>query len=124
MIQENRRPLVLDAPDADLLLPERGLELRPVLAVGLLDIGALFEQALEDEVLDQVGGRQDCATRVQGFEDLLSVLGGGQVDDDDLKQFAGASLDGLCSDDDFLRTIGIQPFSALLREELMRLRHP
>ena len=84
---------MLDAPNADLFLPERGFELLPVLAVRLLDIGTLLEQALKDKVLDQIGGGQNCTTCIECLEDLLGVLGRGQVDDYDLQELTRASLD-------------------------------
>ena len=52
VIQKHRRALVIDAPDADFFFPERGLKVRPVLAIRFLDIRALLNEALEDEILD------------------------------------------------------------------------
>ena len=93
VVEEDRRPLVAHAARADLGLPEPGLELLPVLLVRRFDVGAGLDEPLEDEVLDQVSGGQLRTAGVEGLEDLLRVLIGGQVDDHHLHQFANGALD-------------------------------
>ena len=93
VIEEDRRSRVAKASDADLRFPESRLELLPVPLVRVLDVGARFEQPLEDEVLDQVGRGELRAASVQRLEDLLRVLVDGEVDDHDLQEFPHDGLD-------------------------------
>ena len=93
VVEEDRRARIPKAADADLGLPEAGLELLPVPLIRVLDVGARLEQPLEDEVLDQIGGRELRAAGVQRLEDLLSVLVGGEIDDDHLQELAHDGLD-------------------------------
>ena len=71
----------------------------------------------------QVGSAELGAPGVQRLEYLLSVLVGGEVDDDDLKQFSGRTFDGLCSAEDvFLSGHLPEPFRDLHREVSMGIR--
>ena len=92
--------------------------------IRVFDVGARLEQSLEDEVLDQVGGGQLCAARVQRLEDLLRVLVGGQVDDDDLKQLPHDGLDRAARAANIAGAVSSQPLARLLAEEPVRLDHP
>ena len=101
MVQEDRRTGVPEAAEADLGLPEPGLELLPVLLVGRLDIDALLHEPLKHEVLDQIGRRE--------------------VDDDELEQLTHCLLQFLRPHRHVLRTVALQPGPCLYSEIAMRL---
>src|SRR5688572_22564624 len=65
VIQKDRRSWMPKSPDADLFFPEGSFKLFPVPAVGRFNIGALFEQSLKNEVLDQICGGQYSTAGVQ-----------------------------------------------------------
>src|SRR5688572_15694722 len=103
---------MLLTPDIDLLLPEGGLELLPVLAVGCLDVSALLEQTLKDKVLDEISSSKNGSASVQCLEYLLSILASRQIDHHDLQQFAGAALDSLGAGHELFRTFLVEPCAA------------
>lgn len=70
---------------ADLLLPERRLELLPMLEVRSLGLVVLERQALKDEILDEVRCSQWRTSGVESLEDLLRVLVGRKLDDHHLQ---------------------------------------
>src|SRR5260370_509242 len=87
VVEKDRRPSVAQTAHADLCLPKASLEFLPVGLIRLLNVCALLKQSLEDQVLYQVGCCELGPSGVQRFEDFLSILIDGQVDDDDLEEF-------------------------------------
>ena len=48
-------------------------------------------QTLEDEILDQVGCSEDGTTRIECFENLLGILVGREIDDNELQKLASTA---------------------------------
>lgn len=123
VVKEDGRPRVADPANADLLLPEAGLELAPPPLILGLDVRPRLEEALEHEVLDEVGGRELGAPGIEGLEDLLRVLVGGQVDHHDLQELPRRGLDDGRTTRDLGVAISHEPLPSLGREASMGLDH-
>src|SRR5262245_11358000 len=124
MIKENCGPRILDPTNADFSFPKARFKFLPIALVRILDIRSGFQQALKDEVLDQVGRGELRPPSIQRLENLLRILIGCKIYHNHLHEFSNDGLDRRCPYLNGFRTVEREPLSCLLAEEVMRLHHP